>query len=168
MSVLRGMRIVILAAVLAVPAALGGCILPLPPYHTGTDIPEQQVKMLQIGKTTKQELFALFGAPMGIAARGEATAILAPTEYRYQATSAIILSRQYYEIQADTMFELFSLRHIFTEYDRVYYYYYAASSGLNAFLLFYNSESGKITRDQLWVLMNEKSGIVEDYVYRKH
>jgi hypothetical protein len=167
MNAAPSMRAILLAAVLGLPEALGGClIIPSPNQHTGNEVPEQQVKTIQPGKTTKQELFALFGAPMAIAAQGEETAILAPTELR--GVGKVPESRKYYEIPADTMFELFSARHTLTEYDRVYYYYYATSWMLEVLFPLVVSKSGETTIDRLWVLMNERTGIVEDYVYRKH
>lgn len=167
MNVLRSMRTILLAAVLALPAALMGCcIFPVPSHHTGNRISDQQIKTIQPGKTTKQEIIALFGAPMGIAVQGEATTVLAPTEYRYGPSG--IQHRGSREVQADTLFELFSVRHSYTDYDRIYYYYDASSSKIVYWFLFYVYESGNTKVDQLWVLMNEKTGIVEDYVYRQH
>jgi hypothetical protein len=155
---------IVLVAVLALPAALGGCILPHPTQHTGNTIRSQQVKTIEPGKTTKQELFALFGAPMGIVVQKEATTILAPTQYMSEG----ILHRGSYEVQADTQFELFSVRHSFTDYDRVYYYYDASYGKIAYFFVLYIYESGNTKINRLWVLMNEKTGIVEDYVYREH
>jgi hypothetical protein len=164
MMTLRRIPSIVLVAALALPASFGGCILPMPAQHTGNTIRSQQVKKIEPGKTTKQELFALFGAPMGIAVQNEETTILAPTEFRSEG----ILHRGSYEVQTETQFELFSVRHLFTDYDRVYYYYDASYAKTGYFFLLYIYESGNAKVDRLWVLMNEKTGIVEDYVYREH
>jgi hypothetical protein len=164
MITLKRIRIVLVgAAVTLLAASSWGCMII--PLHTGTPVPEQRVKeKIQPGKTTKQELFALLGAPMAIAVQGEMTAVLLPSA----VVSRPPHSREYYEIQADPFFELFSTRHTLTVYHQVYCYYNAWNITMTFFGVVAYYETGNTTIDRLWVLVNEKTGIVEDYVFRKH
>jgi hypothetical protein len=141
-----------------------GCPLPVPmgPLRTGEPIKDKQVIMVEPGKTTKKELFEWFGAPMAIAARDEITVIPSVT-----GSLGGSLRRGHYKINSDTFFELFSADHELSEYHRVYYYRYAAAKKTGYFAVFAVYEIGKIMIDNLWVLVNEKTGVVEDYVFRK-
>lgn len=141
-----------------------GCPIPVPmgPLRTGEPIRDKQVIMVKPGKTTKKELLEWLGAPMAIAVRDEITVI--PS-----VTGSLVgsLRRGYYKINSDTFFELFSADHELSEYHRVYYYRYVAAKKTGYFALFAVYESGKTMTDNLWVLVNEKTGVVEDYVFRK-
>jgi hypothetical protein len=101
---------------------------------------------------------------MAIAVQGEVTAVPSPAV----TGGGSVRTREYHEIQADPFFELFSTRHALTEYHRVYYYYDAWNTTTSFVLVLAIYETGKTTIDQLWVLVNEKTGLVEDYVLRKH
>ena len=63
----------------------------------------------------------------------------------------------YYRIDSDTLFELFSKDRQLTEYHRIYYY-----TDLVYRPFSFQPES------RLWILINEKTNIVEDYIFRKH
>jgi len=140
------------------------------PYKTGEPIREDKVAMLEPGKTTKEELFERFGAPTSIAARGEITVI---PSVRVQPLAMVTGGPNggwigdYYKIETNTFFELFSVNHELSEYHRVYYYRSVVSKGMLFMGIFVNYQSGKTLTDSLWALVNEKTGIVEDYVFRK-
>ena len=141
---------------------LSGCCLPLFPYSkTGEPIREDKVTIIESGKTTKEELFEWFGAPTSIAARGEITVI---PSVRVQHGGWI---GDYYKIETNTFFELFSANHELSEYHRVYYYRYVVSKEMLFMGIVVGYWSGKTLTDSLWALVNEKTGIVEDYVFRK-
>ncbi len=144
---------------------LTGC--PLPAIHQGSfeEPIINDVTAIVPGKTTKRELFERFGAPVAVAARDEDLTILGPRVFRGTGS----LSNPYgifYNIQSDTFFAPFSDDHMLTEYHRVYYYqHYLYSIRPNFWLLGVNS-TGKTICDRLWVLVNEKSYLVEGFALR--
>ena len=70
-----------------------------------------------------------------------------------------------YRLRADTFFALFPPA---DEYRRVYYYYHAVSYKYPVWYVLYFGENGKAKIDRLWVLVNEQTGIVEDYAFKRY
>ncbi len=154
----RGHR---LTAVTVAAVFTAGCV-PAIPLRTGVYLKDSEVAQIAPRRTTKKELFELLGAPMAIVANGETASIPSPTVWR----GGGIQHGGYQEIQADAVFELFS-QHALTEYHRVYYYFYAVSQHTAIILVLAVLESSDTDIDKLWVLVNERTGVVEDYVFRK-
>jgi hypothetical protein len=143
---------IFLAALLA--ALFLGCAT------TGTAIRTERVKSIVPGKSTKSDLLDMFGAPMTVASRDEiltlsSTAIMGkPFSNRFS-----------YRLRADTFFALFPP---VDEYRRIYYYYHAVSYKYPVWYVLYFGENGKTKIDRLWVLVNEQTGIVEDYAFKRY
>ena len=70
------------------------------------------------------------------------------------------------KIQGDVFFEFFVQEHKVRDHHRVYHYYHSDLSGAIVFLIFFMGESSQVNAEQLWLLVNERTGIVEDYFYR--
>lgn len=142
---------------------LWGCA-PCIPVSTGRPLEDGKILRIQPGKTTKEAVIEWFGTPMAIAIQGEILKI------QTEASWAKNMPRggYYFEIDSDTFFELFSSKHELTEYHRIYYYYHAVSTKYAVILVVAAHERGKTVIDKLWILVNEETGIVEDYVFRKH
>ena len=70
-----------------------------------------------------------------------------------------------YRLRADTFFALFPPA---DEYRRVYYYYHAVSYKYPVWYVLYFGENGKAKIDRLWVLVNEQTGTVEDYAFKRY
>ena len=137
---------------------LFGCYIPLW-GSSGTPIETEQLNKIQPGKTTKNEVFEWIGPPIAVLASNEFYPVRMPPK---GARSSIQSS-----IQPDTFFELFSSQHQFHEYHRVYYFHYAFSRGNIYAGVFVTVQTSKVKFDKLWLLVNEKTGIVEDYKFRK-
>jgi len=120
--------------------------------HSGTPIEQEQLEKLRPGKTTKYEIFERIGPPMSVASRNELISIPAPFQ-RIQKIASIPQS-------SEAWFELFSSVRNLNEYHRVYYFYYAKSKKKSAFGF---TDSTETDFDKLWLLVNEQTGIVEDY-----
>jgi len=135
-------------------ASLLGCVT------TGATIRTERVKSIIPGKSTKSDLLDMFGAPASIAERDEILT-LSSTAIMGKPFS----SRFSYRLRADTFFALFPL---VDEYHRVYYYYYAVSYTYPVWYVLYFGENGKTKTDRLWVLVNEKTEIVEDYAFKRY
>ncbi len=128
----------------------------------------EQVQQIETEKTTKRDVFDKFGAPKAIAAKDEVSTFPAERIAGYGGTappiydSRILLYERYiglpyYRIDSDTLFELFSKDRQLTEYHQIYYY---SDNVLRKGV--FEPES------RLWILINEKTSIVEDYIFRKH
>lgn len=150
----------VVAAALAA-LGLGGCI-PSVTLRTGHPIVDNQVKAIVPGITTKTELFERFGAPAGIAARGEIVTIAFPA-----TRPAPYPGETSCPVDADTFFELFPGAREPDEYRRVYYFRHVVNRKMNFFMLLALYGRGSTNADRLWALVNEKTGIVEDYAFKK-
>lgn len=127
---------------------------------TGATIRTERVKSIVPGRSTKGELLDMFGAPEAIASQDE-TITLSSTAIMGKPIS----SRFVYSLGADTFFALFPPA---DEYHRVYYFFHAVSYKYPVWYVLYFGENGKTKTDRLWVLVNEKTGLVEDYAFKQY
>jgi hypothetical protein len=144
-----------------------GCV-PAIPFTTGEPIREDRLQTIKPGKTTKQDLLELFGPPGAVVAQHEIAAIPTPQIWKAgPATSFKMMTREY-RFQSDTFFELFTPGRELSEYHRIYYYDYIVSSLTGHVFVIAFYESGRTKTDCLWALVNEKTGIVEDYIFKNY
>lgn len=148
---MKSMRMIV-SAVLAL-LVLSGC-----GPKTGRPLSDAQAQALSPGKTTKDEMFAMFGAPTAILGRGEVAVVNAPFKYKQYT----------YSFSSDTLFELFPAVDRLEEHCRIYYYRHAVSEKVLLPLLLWFQVNGRTRTDQLWVLMNERTGAIDDYAFKKH
>jgi len=145
---------------------LWGCAI-MPYKHTsGEPIKEDKTKMIQPGKTTKEEIIQWFGIPSVIAKKGEKMSL--PIEMAggmYGIGAAGEVGKQ--EVSSDTFFNLFSSKHKLIENHRIYYFTYTKNKGSTFNMPFFGYSGGRALTDKLLVLINEDTGIVEDYIFRK-
>jgi len=134
---------------------------------SGTPIETEQLDKIQPGKTTKNEVFEWIGAPIAVLAKNEFNSVPMPLTYGKQDDRSALQSSLQSSIQSNTFFELFSSQHQFHEYHRVYYFHYAFRIDHYAMGLIVSAQTSKVKFDKLWLLVNEKTGIVEDYKFRK-
>ncbi len=126
-------------------------------YEVGEPFGEDQIKKIQPGKTTRQEILEMFGPPVAVARKGKVMKI--PPQWLRKEGSQ--------EIDSDTFFELFSTTHELTENHIIYYYYYSEETGMTGMVLFAALGKGELGVDKLWILVNGETGIVEDYLFRE-
>jgi hypothetical protein len=131
--------------------------------YSGSEIQAARVAQIQPGKTLKKETLEWFGAPMVISARDEIVVVpkasVPDNEYRIPRRPTVVNS--------DTFFDLFSSKVEFTEYHRVYYFYFSESKDLTYYFLVAKYDKIETKLDKLWLLVDEKTGIVEDYFFKK-
>ena len=131
--------------------------------YSGTEIKPSRVAKIQPGKTLKKEALEWFGAPMTISGRDEMVTIpqasVPDKEYRVPRRPTIV--------ESDTFFELFSPEIEVTKYHRVYYFYFSESRELMYFLMVAMYDQIDTKFDKLWLLVDERTGIVDDYFFRK-
>ncbi len=145
-----------------------GCVAPAFPFKTGEPIREERVASISPGTTTKQDLLEQFGPPTTIVAQHEIVAIPATFAWNAGPATSLSMKTRDYRFQSDTFFELFASGREPGEYYRIYYYDYVVSSKTGYIFVVAFYESGTTETDRLWVLVNEKTGIVEDYVFKKY
>jgi len=131
--------------------------------YSGTEIKADRVAQIQPGKTLKRDALEWFGPPMTISARGELVVIpkasIPDNEYRVPRRPTVV--------NADTYFDLFSSEVEFTQYHRVYYFYYSESRDLTYYFLVAQYDEIDTRFDKLWLLVDERTGIVEDYFFKE-
>ncbi len=153
----------IAAFVLLLVIAASGClILPEATPDYGVENPDRLVASIEPGKTTKRELLKRFGPPVTIAAQGEMTVIPLVYDHAYMRPG------NSYAIRSDAWFELFSTGRDLTEYHRVYYYYALSRSRVLMFFWLLDYRGSSTETDRLWFLVDERTGTVEDYAFKKH
>lgn len=130
--------------------------------YSGTEIKAAHVSQIQPGKTLKKDALEWFGAPMAISALDEIVMVPKagiPDVYR--------VPRRLTVVESDTFFELFAPEVELTEYHRVYYFYFSESRELMFFLILAMYDQIDTKFDKLWLLVDEKTGIVEDYFFKQ-
>jgi len=131
--------------------------------YSGTEIKEARVAQIQPGKTHKRDALEWFGAPITISARGEIVVVpkvsVPDKEYRVPQRPTIV--------ESDTFFDLFASDVEFTKYHRVYYFHFVESRNLTYYLLVATYDEIDTRFDKLWLLVDEKTGIVDDYFFKK-
>ncbi len=142
-------------------SVLPGCITFF--KYSGKEIKAARVAQIQPGKTLKREALEWFGPPMTISARGEIVVVpkasVPDKEYRVPRRPTIV--------ESGTFFDLFTSEAGFSEYHRVYYFYFSESRELMYFLLVATYDEIETKFDKLWLLVDERTGIVEDYHFKK-
>lgn len=125
---------------------------------------------IEPGLTTKAALLDRFGPPMAIAARGEEVEVPWTPLVLHQSlrwTRVIFDEGMYGWVQqADAWFEPFSTRRELRPSNRVYYWYAIVERGVTwipVWLFDVRVDGLK----ELWVLVDEETGLVDDVVTRK-
>ena len=133
--------------VLLASAYLSGCI-----YVTKTTgeqlFTKAQAEKIERGKTTKAEVLQWFGPPVAIVRKNEGGQELKGEE----------------DIRPETFLELFSGKHRISQDHVVYYYRNLGRGGAMIGIVVAGGTQEWKTRERLWILINEKNGIVEDYM----
>ncbi len=158
-GVIRRVPVVLCVAVALAALCLCGCFVARENVLADEALPGEHIRGIRRGATTRQEILDRFGPPVAVARRG--TTMVHPP--------AGPAKRGRVEVPSDAFFELFSTGRALRDTEIVYYY---DSSRLKAtgFLLiplvgggFHNSET---VVQRLWLLIDDGTGIVEDYVFR--
>jgi hypothetical protein len=147
-------------AIIALAVQLGGCIV-TPDLKDGSELNQLDIWGIDPGLTTREELLERFGIPYGVAVFGEELVIKQPARWMGGVIRPGVIQRK----DPEAFFELFAEHHALSSDHRVYYYYHATSTETLVELVVYSSNTAYIEVDELWVLVNERTQIVEDYVY---
>ena len=131
--------------------------------YSGSEIKAARVAQIQPGKTLKRDALKWFGIPMTISARDEVVVVpkasIPDNEYRVPRRPTVVNS--------DTFFDLFTSDVELTKYHRVYYFYFSESRDLTYYLILAKYDEIETKFDKLWLLVDERTGIVEDYFFKE-
>ncbi len=135
---------------------LGGCYMG-ERYVTGEPFSEKALAGLEQGTMTRQDALQWFGPPVAVARRGSTMTFPPPG----------IRNEGWEDIQSDAFFELFPAKAGNAD-GRIIYYYHATRVTMNgAFsILIAGGYTRRIVTDELWLLIDERTGAVEAFVLR--
>ena len=152
------MKIILSHAVFAfMLICMSACVVGKSKHIVGRPFNEAQINGIQQAETTKQEILKWFGPPVAIARQGETMTFPPPGPTK----------EGYKEVRSETFFELFSAKHAIIESHIIYYYYYPEIKGTFVESLPGGSSKKRLVVSKLWILINNKTGIVEDHLFRK-
>ncbi len=138
---------------------LAGCIISAN-HRADEAIGTERVQKIRCGKTTRQDIVTQLGPPLVIARKGKSTLYPAPR----------LAALRFADRSSEPFLELFSTARALRDDEAVYYYRATERSeaGFLMFLLLINlaGSGNEVETEHLWLLVDEKSGIVEDVVYR--
>lgn len=115
------------------------------------------IKKIEPGKTVKGDVLEWFGPPNVLARQGKMVKVPS-TDPKNPGLQ---------EMDSELLFELFSVKHQIADHHIVYYYVDVEASMGGAYLLIAIAASTTVKQDRLWILINQNTGIVEDYVFRR-
>ncbi len=126
-------------------------------YVAGEPFSEQALAGLEQGTMTRQDVLQWFGPPVAVARRGS-TMTFPPAGIRNEG---------WQDIQSDTFFEHFPAN-AGSDNGRIIYYYRAPRVTMNgAFsILIAGGYTRRILADELWILIDERTGAVKAFVLR--
>jgi len=142
------------------------CVFPAVPHRTGHALDAETVSGVRPGRTTKRELFALLGPPWAIAAPGEVVAIESPVAMAGDGAMCQVRPGGIYRISTEAWFEPFVARRPIRDDHRVYYWYSWSAGGWNWYLLLALYASCGNGVREVWALVDEATGTVEDLAVR--
>ena len=145
-------------AALAVFLALGGCGSS---RVTGRPIRSEDVRAIAPGISTRDSVLERFGLPAAILGAHEIATVLTP-----ESPAGTLRADRSYGFDSDTFFELFPPAGGNGNARRIYYHHHVESGSTVWFLLLATWSTGWTATDRLWTLVDERTGIVEDYAYQ--
>lgn len=150
----------LMAAVALAALCLCGCFVARENVLADEALPGEHIRGIRRGATTRQEILERFGPPVAIARRGTTMVYPPPgPEKRGRA-----------DVQSDAFFELFSTGRALRDTEIVYYYDSSRLKGTGILivpLIGGGSHSMEVVVERLWLLIDERTGIVEDHVFRR-
>jgi hypothetical protein len=146
--------------VVLVLLCLSGCCLIGGQYLVDEPIGKKRVERIRPGQTSIREVLTWLGPPAAIARNGK-TVIFPPPSMGKSG---------YLEMNSDAFFELFSPGRELREEEVVYYYDPSRQSSLGALVIMivinFGGQTDRVKVERLWLLVDERTGTIEDYVYR--
>ncbi len=140
--------------------SLAGCCMVSANYREDETIGRERVLKVKCGETTREDIVTQLGPPIVIARKGK------PMLYSAPRLATVRFAKR----SSEPFLELFSKSRALRD-DEAVYYYRATERNETAFLMILllvnmGGSGNEVQTEHLWLLIDEKSGIVEDVVYR--
>jgi hypothetical protein len=135
---------------------MSSCVVGKSKHIIGEPFNETRIKQIQRAETTKKDILKWFGPPVAIARQGTTMTLPPPG----------LTKEGYEEVSYETFFELFDAKHEIIEGHIIYYYYYREIKGSFAAIGPVDNSKQRLVVSKLWILINDTTGIVEDYLLR--
>jgi hypothetical protein len=157
-------KLAVLALLIMVPVE--GCIWGSVQYDRTLE--KETIKNIEPGKTTRRNIQEWFGPPK-VLARKDSTVLL-PSLKKEQGEAQ---EGEVREVDSKVFFKYFSVKYPISEHHVVYYYLnegedlsgFSVPIPFGTMLLSLPATYGNLQFSELWVLVNRKTGQVEDYVF---
>jgi hypothetical protein len=148
------------ATVVLVLLCLSGCCLIGGQYLADEPIEKKRVERISPGQTSIREVLTWLGPPAAIARNGKTVIFPPPSPGKSGSL----------EMNSDAFFELFPPGRALREEEVVYYYDASRKSSLGGLVIMilinFGGQTDRVKVERLWLLVDEKTGTIEDYVYR--
>jgi len=148
------------ASVVLILLCLSGCCLIGGQYLADEPIGTKRVERISPGQTSIREVLTWFGPPAAIARKGSTVIFPPPSPGK----------SGYLEMNADAFFELFSPGRTLREEEVIYYYDASRKSSLGGLVIMilinFGGQTDRVKVERLWLLADERTGLIEDYVFR--
>ncbi|MEN8302454.1 MAG: hypothetical protein ABFQ64_00115 [Campylobacterota bacterium] len=124
----------------------------------GGQLDVKKFKNIKLNEMSKQEVIDVLGPPTAIA-RKNGSVMYIPNPSTGSADAK----------QPEVFLELFSMKQTLGEEYMVYYYHSITQSGLDVAILLpiIGHGSSETTFERLWILINERTKKVEDYIFKE-
>ena len=147
----------VFTALVIIAFLASGCGIGTGHYRTSDSLQEKQIAQIKPGTTTKQQVLDWFGPPAAVARKSSDLKV--PDKISEKAGSQAV--------QADTFFDLFSAKHALTEHHIIYYYSATEIKAMSTMVVAVATSDSSTLTDRLWVLIDNRTGTVVDFIYRK-
>ncbi len=148
------------ATVVLILLCLSGCCLIGGQYLADEPIGKKRVERISPGQTSIREVLTWLGPPAAIARSGKTVIFPPPSSGKSGSL----------EMNSDAFFELFSSGRTLREEEVVYYYDASRKSSLGGLVIMilinFGGQTDRVKIERLWLLVDERTGTIEDYVYR--
>lgn len=139
---------------------LNGCFFMGERFQMDEPLKIEQIEGIRRGESTKEIILASFGPPTAIARQGKKMAFPPPGDSKREGGA----------VESRVFFELFSPERTL-EADHIVYYYDSVRLKAGGFLFIpiigVGFHSKRVMVDRLWLLVDDTTGILEDYVFRR-
>ncbi|MGE5284962.1 MAG: hypothetical protein ACM3OG_08335 [Actinomycetota bacterium] len=146
----------LLAAGALAALCLCGCFMTRELHVADEPLPRDRIREIRRGVTTRQEILERFGPPVAVARHGS-TMVYPPPGRTKQGRV---------EVPSDAFFELFSTGHAPMDSEIVYFYDASRFEATGILVIPIGSYSTRVAVERLWLFIDERKGIVQEYVLR--
>lgn len=134
---------------------MSGCGVIAGKYVAEDPFKEDGLRKVQYGETTKQDVLDWFGPPLAIVREG--TVLMIPLPGSGEKVQ--------HEVRAESVFAYFAPKREITKDHIIYYYQGTYFNWAEIFLLEASFPTSPVMHEKrLWILINEKTGKVEDHL----